>query len=377
MPAQRVWGASMRHAFLFALVAGVVGACASPPRQLPEEMTRLPTDSLEVSVRVDSARHEVVVYAGPFHVEAIDPEAYRETGGHSDHVRSPLMEFEWPVEAHLRGFRISAVDPSDQEYPSSLMHHLIGVNFDRRQVVYPVAERLFGVGTETGDVLLPGALGVPLKKGSRLGFYASWHNDFGRDLERVYIRVALPYMEREPQLEVLPIYMDTNNTIGGSNAFDLPPGRTEKAYEFTIPVDGELVAAGGHLHDHGEELRLEDAESGEVLLRIEPKKDEEGHVVGIERKLLGPYGEDLRLKAGKRYRVVGVYENTSGEYMPMGAMAHISGIFAPDDPDALPELDPDSELYARDVSALPAPPGAGERRDHHRGGHEHEAEGRR
>lgn len=355
----------MRRASLILAAVFLVGGCATPPTQLPDRMADLPSDSLAVDVRVDSARKEVVVYAGPFHIEALDPDQYQETGGHADHVRSPMLEFEWPVEAHFRGFRISAVDSLNREYPSGLMHHLIGVNYERRQVVYPVMERLFGVGTETSDVLLPETLGVPLEKGSRLGFYASWNNDLGHDLERVYIRMVFPYLDREPQLEVLPIYMDTNNRIGGSNAFDLPPGRTEKSYEFDLPVSGQMVMAGGHLHDYGVEVRLEDAETDEVLLRIEPKKDEEGHVVGIERKLLGPYGRDLPLEANRRYRVVGVYENTSGEFLPMGAMAHISGIFAPDDPEALPELDPGSRLYAQDVAALPPRPDEPGRERHH------------
>lgn len=342
----------------------LLGACGTPSKQLPENMARLPSDSLRVDVQVDSARGEVVVYAGPFHVEAIDPDTHHETGGHADHVRSPLIEFEWPVDAYFRGFRISAVDPENNEYPSSLLHHLIGVNFERRQLVYPVVERLFGVGTETSDVVLPEVLGVPLEEGSRLGFYASWHNDFGHDLERVHIRVALPYLDREPQMAVLPIYMDTNNEIGGTNAFDLPPGRTVKSYEFSLPTGGEMIAAGGHLHDHGVELRLEDAATGRVLLRIEPEKDGDGHVVGIQRKLLGPFGKKLRLEEGHRYRVVGVYENSSGEYLPNGAMAHISGVFAPDDLNALPELNPGSDAYAQDISALPPRP---EEMAHHRG----------
>lgn len=346
----------MRGVVFGSFLTLTLGACASPPMQLPERMAQLPPDSLEVQVRVDPARDEVVVYAGPFHVEAIDPESHHETGGHSDHARSPLIEFDWPVDAYYRGFHISAVDASDNPYPSSLLHHLIGLNFERRQVVYPVLERLFGIGTETSDVVLPETLGVPVRKGSRLGFYASWHNDLGHDLERVYIRVALPYLPEVPRLAVLPIYIDTNNQIGGSNAFDLPPGRTVKSYEFTMPIDGRMVAAGGHMHDYGVEVRLEDAQTDRVLLTIRPKKDQDGHLTGIQRKIFGAYSDELRLEAGRRYRVVGVYENTSGELLPMGAMAHISGIFAPDDFGDLPELDRTTDLYAKDVSALPAPP---------------------
>ena len=67
----------------------------------------------------------------------------------------------------------------------------------------------------------------------------------------------------------LPIYMDVNLTVGGSNTFDVPPGKSSKSFEFTLPVGGRLLGVGGHMHDYGVGVRLEDAETGKVITSVE------------------------------------------------------------------------------------------------------------
>ena len=125
--------------------------------------------------------------------------------------------------------------------------------------------------------------------------------------------------------------MDVNLTVGGSNTFDVPPGRSEKAYEFTLPVGGRLLGVGGHLHDYGSLVKLVDAESGKELTRVTAKRDSSGKVLGVSRKLFGVSGEGLKLKPNHRYKVVGVYDNPTGEIRPKAAMAHMVGLFVPDD----------------------------------------------
>jgi len=283
---------------------------------------------------------------------------------------SPLMPFAWPVEGYMRGFQVSVIDEDGQELPRHILHHMIGVNFERRQLAYPVPERFFGIGTETEDVQLPGSLGLPLVKGQELGFYASWHNDTGRDIRAAYIRVAMDYEESgsDGLTPILPVYLDTNNEIGGSNMFTVEPGRTEKEWQFELPVSGKLLAATGHLHDYGEHVRLEDVETGEVLVRLDAIKDEGGKLEGVERKIfrkwLGLRSDPVRLEAGYRYRVVGVYDSPETEPIVDGAMAHIVGIFVPDDLSAWPALDKESEMVKLDLSGLPPRLGAHKHQGH-------------
>jgi hypothetical protein len=359
---------SMRAYVVLALFG--VGGCAGPRMSTsvaPPHALLARAEAPGLRLAVDEAAREVVVDMGPFEVpdmgyaahaggSGVMPDGTPATHGHA----GPLMPFEWPVEGWLRGFQVRVTDAEGNELPRRILHHLIGVNFDRRQLAYPALERFFGIGTETEDVELPSSIGVPMAEGQQLAFYASLHNDTGVDLHRVYVRVAMDYTpraSRDEVTEVLPVYFDTDNRIGDSNMWDVHPGRSERAWEFTVPVSGGLLGVTGHLHDYGEHVRIEDAATGRVLVKLDGRRDEAGRLEAVEtrifRKWLGLRSNPLRLEAGRPYRIVGVYDSPLEETVVDGAMAHIVGIFAPDDMSLWPALDPDSEWVRLDLSALP------------------------
>jgi hypothetical protein len=311
----------------------------------------------EVHVTVDERRKEVEIVAGPFPVTTGAPGAEH---SHDDDglLKSPLVTLAWPVEAGLAGVRLGAYTPDGERLSRNLLHHVLGVNVARRQLVYPVPERLFGFGTETPDVRLPGFLEVPLERGDSLGFYAMWNNDTGRDIPEAYLQVVLPYTDERGE-SALPVYFDTNNQIGGKTSYDLPPGRSTRSYEFDVPIGGGLLAASGHLHDYGVELRLEEAANGRVLMSLRPEVDPDGRVTAVEQRVFRRFFKlidaRVRLEAGARYRVVGVYDNPTGATIHDGGMAHIVGLFVPDDLDAWPRRDASDPEYRADVAALPPP----------------------
>ena len=55
-----------------------------------------------------------------------------------------MIRFEWPVDGWFRGFSIEIVDAAGKPIDRRLVHHLIAINFDRRQLLYPSYERIFG-----------------------------------------------------------------------------------------------------------------------------------------------------------------------------------------------------------------------------------------
>jgi hypothetical protein len=194
-----------------------------------------------------------------------------------------------------------------------------------------------------------------MKPGMKLGMYIAWHNDTGKDLEGVHLKLTMlwtPRNQNPPPVNALPIYMDVNLTVGGTNTFDVPPGKSVKAYEFTLPVGGRLLGVGGHMHDYGSSVRLEDAETGKVLTQVVAQRDSTGKLVKVSRKLFGVSGEGLRLKAKRRYRVVGEYDNPTGEVRVKGAMASMVGLFVPDDMKRWPSIDPRDPTYRRDLASL-------------------------
>jgi uncharacterized protein YwbE len=190
----------------------------------------------------------------------------------------------------------------------------------------------------------------------------------------VYLKITMLWMPKNqnPQpVNSMPLYMDVNLTVGGSNTFDVVPGKSTKSYQFTLPVSGRLLGVGGHMHDYGVRVRLEDGETGKVLTMVTATRDSAGHVSKVSRKLFGVTGEGLKLKANHPYRVVGEYDNPTGETIIKGAMAHMVGLFVPDDMSKWPAIDPSDPTYQRDLASLQVRGSGGEMKGmHHDGGHE-------
>lgn len=376
------WSHSSRFAQVlpFAVAAIAAGCRPHPVAVAPATIMVSAEGDALARVIVDSMRGEVVFYAGPFHIPTMsaaehdhmhmDPDAVADStamppaggpssGEHAAHGYSPLVRFEWPVAGWYRGFRASLVDAHGRVMPRSLMHHLTGVDFDRRQLLNAEAERFLAAGSETVENVVPRILGVPMKAGQRLGVYAAWHNELDRAFDSVYIRIAMPYTPSNVLIKpfaVYPVIMDVNDVAGESNAFDVPPGRSEKRHEFTMPIDGRFIAAGGHLHDFGRAVRLEDAETGKVLVRLDAKRDTTGRLLGMPTQKFLPLG--LRLKRGHRYRVVGEYESAQATTRARGGMALIAGLFVPSGGAEWPAVDPNDPEMIADLESLPGGPRA-------------------
>ena len=329
--------------------------------------------SASVSVSVDSSRHELTITAGPYDLPNMPPMTDHSMMDHGMSHDTPIQNFEWPVDGWFRGYRFALVDAHGQPVPKQVLHHMIMVNFSRRQLLYSAAERLMGAGTETdSEVSVPKTIGVPLSPGMKLGMYVAWHNDTGKDLEGVYLKVTMLWMPKNQNprpVNSMPIYMDVNLTVGGTNTFDVVPGKSSKSYEFTLPVGGRLLGVGGHMHDYGVRVRLEDAENGKVITSVVATRDSAGHVSKVSRKLYGVTGEGLKLQANHRYRVVGEYDNPTGETLVKGAMAHMVGLFVPDDMAMWPAIEPSDPTYQRDLASLQVRGTGGQMEGMHHGGH--------
>ena len=133
-----------------------------------------------------------------------------------------------------------------------------------------------------------------MKPATKLGMYLAWANETGKDHEGVQVRLKLAYsptnLNPRP-LDALPICMDVNLTVGKGNTYDIPAGKSEKSWEFTPPVSGRLLGVGGHMHDFGVAVRLEDAETGKVLSQIVSTRTPDGKLLKIGRRLFGVTGD--------------------------------------------------------------------------------------
>ncbi len=309
----------------------------------------MPADTPAVRVSVDSARWEVVVTAGPF---TLPPMPADEHGSHDlrGHY-TPLYRFTWPVSGWVRGFDASLTRPDGAPLDRRLLHHITLLNFSRRQLLGPYVERLFAFGSETRRVLVPRTVGIPVPDGSALGMYMAWANHSDTAIAGVYLRLRLHWMPRtmlpEPT-SALPLAIETKG--GQSGAFDLPPGPSEKSWEFEMPLDGRIIGAGGHLHDYARRVELHDLTAGRLVLRLAAHLDSLGRIHGVARTLPGIYGRGIKLHAGHRYRVTAVYQNPTGKTLKRGAMGAIGAAFVPDDFSRWPAVDSTDPAWQKDVA---------------------------
>jgi hypothetical protein len=357
-----------------ALALLLAGCRAATPLAAPARVLGTVSGDAQSRLIVDSVHHQVILYAGPFRVPGMasmagmpempgmsmsgmkgeDEPAEGGKENHAAHAFSPLVRFVWPVDGWYRGFEVSLVDSAGVELPQHMMHHLVGVDFAHRQLLEGDLVRFIAAGVETHNVVLPRFLGVPMKSGQQLGIYAGWHNPGSKDLEGVYIRLAMPYLPANTLIKpisVFPVQMDVDNTPGQPDVYDLPPGKTTRTFEFKMPISGRFLGVGGHLHDYGVELRLEDAKTGEVISKVESVRDAQGHVEAVGRRYYPVMG--LRMDAGRSYRVVGAYDTPSKDTVMNGAMAIMAGVFAPNDPSQWPVANVNDPETRADLESLP------------------------
>jgi len=303
-------------------------------------------------VQVDTALQEVRIIAGPFRVAAMAHES-------DDMVMmdTPVLRVAWPVTGWVRGYAVKLCDGDAAKgaaLPQDMVHHVGLANYSRRELLYPMVERLMAVGKETPGVLLPGGVGVPLAKNDTLGLYSAFHDVNGKTVEHAYVIVTLPWIPETHghTINVMPFFADVNCIIGGTSAWDLPPGKSEKSAEFTMPLGGAMLAIGGHVHDYAVSVRLEDAENGKTLVKLKTTRTADGHLVTLGQRVFGFHEEALPLLAHHRYRIVAEYFNPTGHVLRQGGMASMAGAFLPDDVRQWPKLDPLDADVKRDIASV-------------------------
>jgi len=103
-------------------------------------------------------------------------------------------EFIWPVSGFGRGFTLQLTDSAGHAVTRRALHHIVIENKGRRQLMMPVSERLLAAGRETGNLMLPSSIGLPLAVGSPMKAVTMWHNETGAELRGVTLRLVIRYM---------------------------------------------------------------------------------------------------------------------------------------------------------------------------------------
>ena len=311
-------------------------------------------------VRVDSAHHAVILSAGTYDLAPAMNDMPGMPMGMMQMDMSSLLHFTWPVTGWIRGVRLRVTDGSGKVLSSRLIHHINVINFGRRQLFYPIPERLIALGEETGDIRVPATVGIPVTTAMPMAMIIAWHNHSANEIKGVSVEMTVEYSPTNlvPRpVSVMPVYLDVMNPVAADVDFDLPAGRFTKSRDFKLPLSGRIIGAGGHEHDFGTGLTLQDVSDSthpHQVVRVGTKRNAKGVVLSIDQLLPGITGDGIKLQQGHTYRMTGSYDNPTGKSIEKGAMIHMILLYVPDHPDQWPKLDTSDTDWKRDVARLQA-----------------------
>jgi hypothetical protein len=305
-------------------------------------------DSSLARIVDDSANRRFAVTVGPTDLPA-----------HADHhmVRQYGVQMvRLPRGGWLQGYVVEIVDASGRVLPRELIHHVEMIEFERRDLLGPQIQRMVSIGKETPTELLPPGIGYPIRAGEPVGINAMLVNPTDTAYRGVYARITLPYAPAggpTRPLDIFSISTDVTGALGVSSDYDVPPGRSSVSHEFTVPLSGNLLAVGGHLHDFGRRLLLLNVTTGDTIYDALPTLDSLGKIATMPMGNLWRHG-GYRISGGQRFRLTAFYDNPTGRTIPHGAMGTLGGAFRPDAGQAWPALNADDPGTKADLAYLQA-----------------------
>ena len=246
----------MMHASVLVTLAAVVQGVESDRAAL----ARLPA----AQVTVERSGKQMVIELPPVDLPGRLP------SGDEAMAMPPVARVEIPVNAYITGYRIEVADSAGRPLPQSLLHHFNLNDPDHRELFLPISLHILAASRETPAVTIPWLLfGVPIERGQRFLAYAMLANSATAGHRGVRVRLVLrltPAWRPWPFYRAYPWVMDVQFPVGrppgGSKAFDLPPGRTVRAWESSPAISGTILGMGGHVHDYAVGLELTDVTTG-------------------------------------------------------------------------------------------------------------------
>jgi hypothetical protein len=217
--------------------------------------------------------------------------------------------------------------------PGTLLHNTAFWNENRADFLCSnKEEHIFGAGSEMTDWAEVPGYGYRVQKDDNIRVETMVYNPTATSYDKVYLQVTISYQdantEAAPRKNVYPAWMDVKSC--GNSSYDVPPGKSEKAGVVTVKYDGVLLGVGGHLHDYGREVVLQDVSRKETVATLDAKLNEKGHLESVPVKLFLDQG-GYKFAAGDVLKISATYDNPTGKLLREGAMGIAVGYFVPND----------------------------------------------
>jgi len=285
-----------------------------------------------LDAKVDAAAHTVTLRVGPMNLPA-----------HTSHTKMPQppdLVWEVPVDGWLLAYHPKLVDASGSVVPGTVLHHVAFWNENRADFLCPnKEEHIFGAGSEMTDWTEVPGYGYRVQKGEKIRIETMMYNPTATSYEKSFLEVVIPIQETSeksflevvipiqetsgdasaaaPRKNVYPAWMDV--TSCGNSGYDLPAGKSEKTGTVTVKYDGVLLGVGGHLHDYGKQIVLQDVSRKETVAILDAKADAEGHLESVPVKLFVQDG-GYQFATGDVLKISATYDNPTGKLLRDGAM---------------------------------------------------------
>jgi len=116
----------------------------------------------------------------------------------------------------------------------------------------------------------------------------------------------------------------------GNSGYDLPAGKSTKSGTVTVKYGGVLLGVGGHLHDYGRQIVLQDSTRKETVATLDAAVDGQGRLQTVPVKLFLQEG-GYKFAANDALTISASYDNPTGKLLRDGAMGIAVGYFVPAD----------------------------------------------
>ena len=284
--------------------------------------------------KVDSNAHSVTRRVGPMKLPA-----------NTDHMKMPQPpDLVWavPFEGWLLAYHPRLVDSNGTAVPGTVLHHTAFWNENRADFLCPnKEEHIFGAGGELTDWAEVPGYGYHVQKGDKIRIETMVYNPTATSYDRVYLEVQIPFADASaPSVEKLiqnayPAWMDVSSC--GNSGYDLPTGKSTKSGTVTVNYDGVLLGVGGHLHDYGRQVVLQNSSREETVATLDAAVDAQGRLESVPVKLFLQQG-GYKFSANDVLKISAAYDNPTGKLLRDGAMGIAVGYFVPADDKAMAAL---------------------------------------
>jgi hypothetical protein len=298
----------------------------------------------------DVGTHTITLRIGPMTLPA-----------HTSHMKMPQppdLLWDAPLDGWLIAYHPKLVDAGGNAVPGAVLHHVAFWNENRADFLCPnKEEHIFGAGSEMTDWAEFPGYGYRVQKGDKIRIETMMYNPTDTSYEKAYLVVVIPFQEASdtsapPRKNVYPAWMDVKSC--GNSSYDVPAGKSEKTGSVTVKYAGVLLGVGGHLHDYGKQIVLQDQSRKETVATLDAKSDAQGHLESVPVKLFVQEG-GYEFAKGDVLKISATYENPTGKLLHDGAMGIAVGYFAAAD---------DAKMAALRRNAPPSHDMAGMSHDH-------------